>query len=268
MVNDRKLGDEWEEWDGDLSHLDQKVEAGKRVFLGFALLSLVLLAAAATLVWYLIEPRLEEFDPLLSRFLGLGIFIVIALLFVSFVLSVISIIVNRNLTISVQGRKFPIAFLTPLIFSLGRKFGVPYDKMGHSFIRVSNSLMRTTKRKFQTNKIMILLPRCLTKSMQTKIIKLAETYNCMIFTVPGGSLARKLIAREKPRAVIGVACERDLVSGIRDTTAIPVIGIHNTRPKGPCKNTLVDFQLVEDAIRYFLNVDKPVSNVGSLINES
>lgn len=258
MVNDRKLGDEWEEWDGDLSQLDQKVEAGKRVFLGFAVLSLIFLAAGAAILWYLIKPRLEEFNPHLSRLLGLSILSIFTLLFVSFFLSVLSIIIHRNLTISFYGKKFPLAYLTPIIFQLGQKFGIPYDRMGHSFVSVSNSLMKTTRRKLQTDRIMILLPRCLTVSLQKNIIELAKKYNCMIFTVPGGSLARKLIAREKPKAVIGVACERDLVSGMRDVTQIPVIGIPNTRPEGPCKNTLVDFSQVEEAIRYFLNLDKPI----------
>ena len=37
-----------------------------------------------------------------------------------------------------------------------------------------------------------------------------------------------------------MACERDLTSGIADVGNIPVIGIINDRPNGPCYNTVVD----------------------------
>ena len=57
----------------------------------------------------------------------------------------------------------------------------------------------------------------------------------------------------KPLAVIGIACERDLVSGIEEITSkIPVIGIENKRPEGPCKNTLVDVELFEKTLSSLL----------------
>jgi hypothetical protein len=256
MVSDRKLGDEWEDWDGDLTHTETHIETGKRLFLGFAILSIAFLAAGIAFFWYLIKPRIWEISPMLAEIMQGAAIVLIGLLLLCFALTVLSIIIQRNLLIGIGKKKFSITFLTPLIFRLGRKFGVSYDQMGNSFIRVSNSLIRSTKRNIANPKILILLPRCLTKSLQDKIKQLAKNYNCLIFTVPGGSLARKIIARERPKAVIGVACERDLISGIRDVHNIPVIGIPNTRPEGPCKNTLVDFNKIEDAIHYFLNMQK------------
>lgn len=254
MVEDRKLGDEWEDWDGDLSQIETHVETGKRLFLGFAILSIAFLAASIAFFWYLIEPRILEINPLLAQVMqGIAVLLIV-FLFICFLLTVLSIITRKNFLIGIGSKKFSITFLTPLIFKMGRKFGVSYDRMGNSFIRVSNSLIRSTKRNIVNSKIMIILPRCLTKSMQQNIKQLAKKYNCLIFTVPGGSLARKIIARERPRAVIGVACERDLISGIREVHSIPVIGIPNIRPEGPCKNTLVDFDKIEEAILYFLNM--------------
>lgn len=255
MIEDRKLGDEWEEWDGDLAHTETNVETGKRVFLGFAILSLLIVVLGVIFVWYLIKPRIQQISHLLSQVLETSVVIFIGLLFIAFILTVLSIITNKNLLIIVRNKKFPITFLTPLILHLGKRFGVSYDRMGNSFIKVSNSLIRTTRRNIANSKILILLPRCLTKPVQNKIVALAKKYECLIFTVPGGSLARRIIAKEKPKAVIGVACERDLVSGIRDVHQIPVIGITNQRPEGPCKNTVVDFNKIEEAICYFLNIE-------------
>ena len=53
-------------------------------------------------------------------------------------------------------------------------------------------------------------------------------------------------------AVVGIACERDLVSGIRDVyPLLPVLAVPNVRPMGPCKETRVDLEKVEEAVRFF-----------------
>jgi hypothetical protein len=49
-----------------------------------------------------------------------------------------------------------------------------------------------------------------------------------------------------------VACERDLTSGIRDTHPLPVHGILNDRPEGPCLNTVVRLDLIEQALQHFV----------------
>lgn len=255
MVADRKLGDEWISWNGDLNSTEIDVETGKRVFLGFAILSIFLLNLVVAFIWYLIKPRIQQLNEFISYLLEIFVFIFIAILFLYFCLTVFSIIIGKNLLIGFHGKKIPITFLTPFILSLGKKFGVSYDRMGNSFIKVSNSLIWTTRRNItQSGKVLILIPRCLTRTLQKQIQTIAQKYNCLIFTVPGGELARKIIDREKPNAIIGVACERDLMSGIRDVNRIPVIGIPNKRPEGPCKNTIVDYQKIEDAICYFLNI--------------
>ena len=50
-----------------------------------------------------------------------------------------------------------------------------------------------------------------------------------------------------------MACERDLTSGIQDCYPLPVFGILNERPNGPCLDTFVPLDKVEEAIRLFLN---------------
>jgi hypothetical protein len=65
-------------------------------------------------------------------------------------------------------------------------------------------------------------------------------------------LARKIVVEKRPEMIIGVACERDLTSGIQDTYPIPVYGILNKRPNGPCYDTDVDLELVEQGMTAFL----------------
>jgi len=252
MPKDRKLGDEWIEWDGNLAATEMNVETGKRLFLGLSILSILLLTLAIWFIWYLIKPRVVQINSNFAYFTKLVILGLIAFLLFVFLQTVLSIIFHRNLMVRIRNKSFSITFLTPLILILGKKIGISYDRIGNSFIKVSNSLILATRWKISKSKILILLPRCLRRPIQKQIISIANKYQCLIYTVPGGELARKIIAEQKPCAVIGVACERDLVSGIRDVHHIPVIGIPNQRPEGPCKNTTVDYQKIEDAVRFFL----------------
>jgi hypothetical protein len=50
---------------------------------------------------------------------------------------------------------------------------------------------------------------------------------------------------------VAVACERDLSSGIIDSYPLPVLGVTNERPFGPCFNTKVDLGQVIEAIEFF-----------------
>ena len=78
--------------------------------------------------------------------------------------------------------------------------------------------------------------------------ELAEQYGAHIKVATGGTLARKIIREIRPRAIVAVACERDLSSGIQDSGPVPVIGVLNCRPNGPCVNTDVSLEAVEQAI--------------------
>ena len=89
---------------------------------------------------------------------------------------------------------------------------------------------------------------------------LGDRHDCLVHTVPGGELARKLIREHKPSRIIAVACERDLVSGIQDVApVIPTFAVPNCRPEGPCKNTVVDIKRIEEALILFSPVQKKQS---------
>ncbi|MFH1715083.1 MAG: DUF116 domain-containing protein [Elusimicrobiota bacterium] len=64
----------------------------------------------------------------------------------------------------------------------------------------------------------------------------------------GGTLARKIVMEYHPDIIVACACERDLSSGIYDSYPLPVWGILNLRPNGPCYNTDVDISLIESAV--------------------
>jgi hypothetical protein len=76
-----------------------------------------------------------------------------------------------------------------------------------------------------------------------------------ISVATGGSQARRIVKDRRPKAILAVACERELTSGIQDVGSIPVLGILNQRPEGPCRNTRVDPLAVRQVLEHFLRGD-------------
>ena len=88
------------------------------------------------------------------------------------------------------------------------------------------------------------------------LLKLTDRYGVNLAVVTGGTLARNVLKTLRPQAVLAIACERDLTSGIQDVFPLPVIGILNQRPFGPCCNTKVDIERVEKLLQDMLELPK------------
>lgn len=159
----------------------------------------------------------------------------------------------------------------PVIESIGGSLGLEKDKIRRSLIEKNNESVRKIKFNLKPEEILILLPHCIqlmdcdirvTNDINNckrcgrcpimNFLEIIEKFKVNVFIATGGTLARKAIMDIRPKAIIAVACERDLSSGIVDIGSIPVIGILNDRPKGPCIDTLVDIQKIEEAIMFFL----------------
>ncbi|MGQ9561654.1 MAG: DUF116 domain-containing protein [Candidatus Oleimicrobiaceae bacterium] len=251
-IRDRNLGDVWLVPDWSMEEASQELQVGRRLFLSFSLVAMLCVGFCTWLAWYLIAPRLSSFHPLLPYAVGVAVLGAVLVAFLWFCLTVVSIVFEKNFLLLLFGREFSLSFLAPLVLRIGRRFGISRDKMSHSFIRVSNSLLRATNKTAQCDKLLILLPRCLQRSLKETVQELARKYACEVYVASGGEAARRAVALAQPSAIIGIACERDLLSGLRDNvTRIPIIAIPNRRPEGPCRNTLVDVKEVEQAVRFF-----------------
>lgn len=88
-----------------------------------------------------------------------------------------------------------------------------------------------------------------------EILEIKKLYSIRLFIATGGTLARKVIKEIKPKALLAVACERDLISGIMDIFPLPIVGILNKRLNGPCINTDVSIEELKRKIRKFLKVE-------------
>ena len=66
------------------------------------------------------------------------------------------------------------------------------------------------------------------------------------------ALAVELTRRHDIRAVVGIACEKELQEGIAAVFPKPALGVINVRPHGPCKDSDVDLAEVEKAVAWML----------------
>jgi hypothetical protein len=245
---DRTLGDEWADWNGKD---DKSVESRKGLFIFFALAVILFINIFLGFAYYLTLPRLEQFYSWLPAliFISMTLWMIVTTgLWVQLFLTVYT---GKNYFFFKKHIFFIFDLVFQRVFKLTKLLRITRDKMGHSFVLVSNAVVMAVEKESDKKRVMVLLPRCLTKETIQQIYKFKEAYPIEVYTVSGGELARKKVKEYNPSAIIGVACERDLVSGIRDVaTKIPVIGIPNRRPDGPCKETLVDVEEIKKAIEF------------------
>lgn len=163
------------------------------------------------------------------------------------------------------GRGFLLKVLYPLFMLAGSFSSERKEALQALVIRLNNRYV--VKEAHRTKRLLLLLPHCLqvdkcnirlTHNVRNceqcgeceirDLIGIADRNDLELFVATGGNLARRIVSDVRPEAIVAVACERDLSSGIADTWPLPVFGIPNERPFGPCLNTKVDLGRVEEAI--------------------
>lgn len=249
QVDDRKLGDEWSSWDGTIIQ-PHEIRAGNRLFLSLLLAAIIFVVAALFLFLYLISPRLAQYSPFLPHYAAIAVWCLAAASLVWFSIVVVTLGASKGRYCFCIGNRFFLG-LSVLAARIGGKFGISQDRMGHSFIKVSNALTLASLKAKRSRKVLVLLPRCLSKESREKVLEICSRFPLEVRTVAGGEAARDHVSKLRPDAVVGIACERDLVSGIRDVAArIPVFGVPNIRPQGPCKGTSIEFGELENTLDF------------------
>jgi uncharacterized protein len=251
----RVLGDEWSDWDGSI---DYDLENTKqKLFLLISVISVFAIISTVLLFFWLIHPRLLEISPFFSKIvqycvLGFG-----AILILWLSLFIVCSIFNLRLFAPLVLVPKVINFVLNLTLGLGKFLGIPKDRIINSFLKVHNLVLEMKKRRIKPHELLVLLPRCLRKDCLEMLRNLKEKYEFQMFTVGGGTQARSKIRSIMPRAIIAIACERDLLNGFVEVNPkIPVVGFPNSRPQGPCLNTEIDISQIESTIRRMLNLEK------------
>jgi hypothetical protein len=250
---------------------EEKYQPRKRLFIGLLSAACTLVLVLAFLLWWVPSVGLITIHPLLPVIFGVVLAGLSLVVVGGLLLLILTLASGRDLFFSQRLRGIVIRYLFPAIIGMGRLVGVNRDTLQQSFIALNNQLVAAKKLRVPPQKALILLPHCIqlfdcaikitgdvdkcVRCGQCDISGLAELARDRgidIAVATGGTLARKIIVEKRPGIIIAVACERDLTSGIRDAYPLPVIGILNHRPHGPCFNTHIILAEVERALNDYV----------------
>ena len=243
----------------------------KRYFLGLTALSAFFVVMLIFMVWYVMRPGLLQIHSVLPLLWGClcGF---ISLLLVLGVSAIFLAVLGLRLPLVMYVLAWKVInLLFPLSITLGKLFNIPKYKVQQSFVEVNNVLVSHYKIKVPAERILILTPHCIqwdkcvhkiTRNVENchqcghcgvgDMLRLSHKYGCKLVVATGGTLARQMVKEARPKAIVAVACERDLTSGMQDVFPLPVLGVPNERPFGPCFNTKVDVNKLEQAILAFM----------------
>jgi hypothetical protein len=253
-------------------HGDMIAPPKKGIFISLLLLTCIVLTVFAFILWWIPYIGLTNIHPDLP--------LILALVFGGMVLFglggaltlVFTIVRGKNLFFNRRIRGVVIRILFPLLIVVGRLVGINTREIRRSFVAINNRLVLAEAKKISPDKLLLLLPHCLQnhlcnlritgdvnnckgcgKCKIKDLVEISQKYQIPMFVATGGTLARKIVQERKSEVIIGVACEQDLTSGIQHSYPIPVFGILNQRPFGPCFDTDIDINLVKEGISIFLD---------------
>ena len=207
----------------------------KRLFIGLLLLSLFIVIGLVVLIWFLAVNREVFFYRILLVVFGsflLGLVVMIGLGIAGMLLTLYQ---SKSFP-SMEGfMRIATNLLFPVALGIGHLLGLDKNKIKSSFIEVNNQMVHTHRLNLTPSQVMILAPHCLQKSTcphkitidvrncrrcgeccVNTLLDLADQYGVSLVVATGGTLARKFIEKYHPRAIVAIACERDLTSGIID----------------------------------------------------
>lgn len=146
--------------------------------------------------------------------------------------------------------------------------GIKPENIDKLYIELKNSIHRDTFMRISPAHKLLFLPQCLRNSRTCsavlgpsgwrckkcsghgtckvfRIKQRAESLGYRVFIVPGGSMTFKLIEKFKPKAVLGVACIKELIMAVEELR-VPAQGIQLLRDG--CINTDVSLKDVFDVL--------------------
>jgi len=239
----------------------------KRLFVTLMGVTCLIVVAVIFLAWWVPNRGLANINSNLPHIVGIIMVSLSGIAILGTGLLVLTTALGKDIFLTRFMRLVVIKFLLPVIEFVGRVMGLDRDRIRQSFIAMNNSLVTSQRMKVKPDRILVLLPHCIQLSdCEIKVtgdihkcvqcgrcsikglVDLGRKYAVDISVATGGTLARKVIVEKRPKLVLAVACERDLTSGIKDCYPLPVIGILNERPFGPCFNTVVDVSKIDEAL--------------------
>ena len=249
---DRRLGHEWDEWDGQPLPNQGNYDSPPALYFAWSAMTVVAVLGLVALGLFLLAPRLGWIHPATPAVLWSGLLLLSSLVWAWWLLLLLSYTTGRSLLPERLAERGPFLRLMRLTSRLAERFG-RRDWVENAAVKVYNALAMARGRKVGQGELLLLIPRCLSKVTLDGVLGIAGKYGVPVFVATRGQLARRVIRERRPRAVVAVACERDMVSGLHDVAGkIPVLGLTMTLPTGPCKDASLDLGQLEQWVRAYV----------------
>ena len=145
------------------------------------------------------------------------------------------------------------------------------QKVDSAIIALNNLLVKRRRRKIEPGSILLLFSSCLQSSKckqnlahdvqncrrcggckVCELLKLAERCGVRPFMATGGKIALLEARKNDIKAIVAVACQKELREGILATFPKAVLAVTNLRPSGPCRDCSVNVDEAEKALKIFL----------------
>ncbi|MUM77406.1 DUF116 domain-containing protein [Pseudodesulfovibrio sp. F-1] len=254
-----------------MTHTRSIRKARKRLFIGLISVTCFVFCLFLAALWVVPYLGLANIHPAASWVLGAVVLVLIGFVSVAYWGLFLNIVTKRHLPGSKRFRGLTIKLFLPVMVLLGRVLGVDKEAIMLSFISVNNELVQAEAGRYRPEDVLLLMPHCLQSSKCDRrltydinnckrcglcpisgLLDLHDAYGVNLAIATGGTIARRIVVQMRPRLIIAVACYRDLSSGIQDAYPLPVFGVLNERPHGPCLDTLVDHGQLLAALERFL----------------
>ena len=178
-------------------------------------------ALVASLVIILIGINLTTNNLLFMAIILVDIIIAIVIVIILFAMGVTyNILKDKKVNNSIMRLNFKIVgVLYPLIINIAKLFGISKNEIRTVYVKLNNTYIYSNKYKLNPEDILVLLPHCIQKSIckvkitndinnckqcgmcnVSQLIEVHKKYNVKIFIATGGTLARKVIIDNKPKA--------------------------------------------------------------------
>jgi uncharacterized protein len=236
----RVLGDAWRDWDAARDRDGAGVSAGAGLFLAvFALLAVLAALVWLALIW-IAQPRLAALGLGPSAQGALGALGSLALIAPALAPALACAGAQLPRGVARLAQRAAVS-AWPGASAAGSVLGLSRDRLGHSFLRVTNRLAVLAGLTGPGRELLLLAPRCLRSDVRESLQRIAAEHGARFAIAGGGGQAREHIERVRPAGVLAVACERDLVEGVRTVAPrLAVLSLPNRRPEGPCRNSEID----------------------------
>jgi hypothetical protein len=143
--------------------------------------------------------------------------------------------------------------------------------MRRAMIALNNFLRRLRPRRVRPDQLLLLFSSCLQRSacecnvraslancrrcggcVVGRLLDLADELGVQAFMATGGRLAAERANDDGVKAIVAVACPKELSAGLRATFPKPTLLLELSTPNGPCIDTEIDFETVRRAVDSFL----------------